>query len=193
MRLWKQWYARIEPHVNRALLVAILICLVVLLTYLLGGAGAFFALRQLTRADAAAPPAASATSTRSAATSGISVTLAGGTVALALRVSPLDLPYNCALGATAAQVVTLTNPDSVTHHATLSWNGVSGVAQGFSASLQQSTVPAHESRLVTITGLAQLLLNPSLTSQYLWISDDTSGAATVVAKVHVWCATSPLP
>jgi hypothetical protein len=199
MRLWKWWYARIEPRVNHVLLVSILVCLVVLLTYLLGGAGAFTVFRHLQADSAAAPMAPSATAKPSNASGGsASSPLVNGALTISLQVSPLDIPYNCALGVSAAQAVTIANPDSVTHHIALSWNGPSDGAQGFSASLQQyvggvaNTVLAHDSRRITITGFTLLPLNLNPTSQYLWISDDTTSSAQVVAKAHVWCATPPL-
>ncbi len=200
MDWWKQLQARVEPHVNRALLFSILACLVILLTYLLGGAGAFYTLLQGSQANvAAAPVAASPTATSGVGLSGGStVILVGGGIVLTLRVSPLDVAYNCAIGASGAQQVTLNNPDNAAHDVNLSWNGPIGAARGFTASLlssgsgASSAVPAHGARQVTITGFTQLALNLNPTSQELWVSEDIAGSPTVVAKVHVWCSTLPV-
>jgi hypothetical protein len=205
MRLWKRWYALVEPRVNHVLLASILVCLVILLTYLLGGAGAFTIFQRMVQANSAAPPVVSSSGTPGAgsATAGNPGALptltvgVGGVLTVALQIAPLDIAYDCALGASAAQDITLTNPDSVTHRFSLSWNDASGSAQGFATTVQQvagvatDTVAARGSRSVTITGFTQLALNPNPTSQYLTVSDTTSGPAHVVATVHVWCATSP--
>jgi hypothetical protein len=201
MERWKQVQARVEPHINRALLFAILACLVILLTYLLGGAGAFSAWpwRPGIQANAASAPAApSPTATGGGWTAGQTVVSVAGAITLTLRVSPLDIAYNCALGASAAQQLTLTNPDGAAHAFTLSWNGPGGPAQGFVATVLPpgagagDTVPAHGSWQVKITGFTQLALNPNPTSQYLWVSEEIAGQSTTVAKVHIWCSTLPI-
>jgi hypothetical protein len=208
MRLWKRWYALVEPRVNHVLLASILVCLVILLTYLLGGAGAFTIFQRMVQANSAAPPVVSGSSGTPGAGSTTNTTTGnpgalptlplgvGGALTVALQIAPLDIAYNCALGASAAQAITLTNPDSVAHQFSLSWNGAAS-GQSFAATVQQvagqatDTVAAHGSRSVTITAFTQLALNPNPTSQYLRVSDTTSGPAHVVATVHVWCATPP--
>lgn len=203
MEFWKQVQARVEPHVNRALLFSILACLVILLTYLLGGAGAFTVFRQAIQANAASAPLAPVAATPSpttalGSTGGSSIALASGGIALTLRVSPLDIPYDCALGASGSQQLTLTNPDSAAHPFTLSWNGLGGAAEGFVAAVQPSgstpanTIPAHGTRAVAISSDAHLALNTNPTSQYLWVSEEIAGTSTTVAKVHVWCSTLPV-
>lgn len=220
MQAWKQWKARIRAYVeaqfNRALLLSILACLVILLTYLLGGAGAFVTLRQwlfptgdssalavnagksssTAHSGSTAPSASHTTTPSSPANAGSSPVSVAGSVVLPLQVSPLDLPLDCALGARTSGTVTLTNPDSATRTFNLAWNGTSSSVAGFSAAVQGAgalnTVPAHGTRLVSVA-VVPLSLDPHATSQYLWVTDDTGGASTVVAKVHVTCASLPLP
>lgn len=227
MQAWKQWKAGvrayIEAHFNRALLLSILACLVILLTYLLGGAGAFVSLRQwlfptgdssalavnagksssashsgstAPSASHATSPAATAPSVSTSTNAGSSPVSVAGSVTLPLQVSPLDLPLDCALGAAASGTVTLSNPDSAPRTFSLAWNGTSSSIAGFSTTVQGSgmlnTVPAHGTRLVSVA-VVPLSLDPHAASQYLWVTDDTGGASTVVAKVHVTCATLPLP
>ena len=198
MQWLKQAQTRLEPHFNRALLLSILACLVILLTYLFGGAGAFVALRQHffpttassvlttgTSPNASTASGSNDPSTKSSVPNSVATALAA-----VLQVSPLELPLNCALGASANDVVTLSNPDSAAHSFALLWNGASTTTQGFSASLQTGNVAAHDTRAVTVSVLP-LSLVPTLDSQYLWVTDTTGGHSHLVAKVHVTCSTLP--
>lgn len=210
MQLWKQLHSRLEPHFNRALLLSILACLVILLTYLFGGAGAFVTLRQKLFPQTASSvvttnsPSSHASTTNGAngttstkgeaATPGVAVPVVGGSATLSLQVSPLDVPLDCALGAGATSSVTLTNPDSASHSFALAWNGTSPSIPGFSAlspsGATVGTVPAHGTQAITVSALP-LSLDPNADSQYLWVTDNTAGASNVVAKVHVSCSTLP--
>ena len=203
MQWLKQAQTRLEPHFNRALLLSILACLVILLTYLFGGAGAFVALRQRLFPTTASSVVKTGTPSTSGSTSGAGTTSSksgvpnsaaspavASSLAVALQVSPLDLPLNCALGAVASSAVTLSNPDSAAHSFALSWNGASSSTNGFSASLLAGSIPAHATQSVTISVLP-LSLDPTTDSQYLWVRDDIAGASKVVAKVHVTCSILP--
>lgn len=207
MQLWKQVQSRLEPHFNRALLLSILACLVILLTYLFGGAGAFVALRQKlfpqTASSVVTANSPSSHSNRTTGTTGTTSAASTPTVTLpavnasatvALQVSPLDVPLDCALGAGATSSVTLTNPDNASHSFALLWNGRSASIPGFSAltpsGATAGNVPAHGTQAIIVSALP-LSLNPTTDSQYLWVTDNTAGASNVVAKVHVSCSVLP--